>query len=103
MPEATACRALRESCNVSVASAIFSEEAQFKLRQRLNVDVPLKFWDSDVKVFVVILPLEAVSKVMVASGPLDGALRFDVPASDAGRTSVPATVAPSQPASAAPS
>lgn len=63
--EDTAKRALGEACGICFSDYIWSEEAQFKLRQKLHVDIPLKFWDGqDTKISVVILPEDATSSSM---------------------------------------
>jgi len=55
--EDTARRALGEACGLCLSDHLWSEEAQFKVRRQLGVDIPLKFWDgSETKVFVIILP-----------------------------------------------
>jgi len=60
--QAAAERALGESIGVCISKSILSEEAQNEIRRRLRVDTPVKFWDgAEVKVFVVILPRDAVS------------------------------------------
>merc|ERR1711862_873754 len=70
--EVAARRALREYCKVDIAPALWAAEAQSRFRSRLGVDVALKFWDCDTKVFVIILPEDVVS----TSGA-DGVLRFE--------------------------
>jgi hypothetical protein len=72
--EDAANRALREACRIQLAPSLFSDEHQAKLREQLRVDVPLKLWDGDVKVFIVIIPKDAVS-----SAREDGVLVFDRP------------------------
>merc|ERR1719367_1012537 len=42
--EDTARRALGEACGLCLGDGLWSEDLQLKLRQRLGVDVPLKFW-----------------------------------------------------------
>lgn len=60
--QAAAERALGEACGVCISKSILSEEAQNHIRRQLRVDTPVKFWDgAEVKVFVVILPRDAVS------------------------------------------
>jgi len=59
--EDTARRALGEACGVCLSDALWSEDAQLRLRRRLGVDVPLKFWDAQTKIFIVLLPENALS------------------------------------------
>jgi len=70
--EDAANRALREACRIQLAPSLFSDDHQGKVRQQLKVDVPLKLWDGDVKVFIAILSTDVVS-----SARQDGVLYFD--------------------------
>lgn len=55
--EDTAKRALGEACGLCLADYIWSEDTQLKLRRRLGVDMPLKFWDGpETKVYLLIMP-----------------------------------------------
>lgn len=60
-PDETARRALREYCCIDIAPPLWATEGQRRLRSRLEVDLPVEFWDDDTKVFVIILPSDAVS------------------------------------------
>lgn len=58
--EGTARRALREYCRIDISADLWASEGQSRLRHRLEVDeLPLQFWDSNTKVFVIILPTDA--------------------------------------------
>jgi len=59
--EDTAKRALGEACGLCLAEAFWTEELQLKIRKGLGVDIPLKFWDGETKVFVLILPPDAAA------------------------------------------
>lgn len=59
--EETARRALREHCRVDIAPTLWTREGQSRLRKNLGVDIPLQFWDCDTKVFVIIMPDDAIS------------------------------------------
>jgi len=61
---------------VDIAPPLFAAEAQVELRQRLGIRLPLDFWDGDTKVFVVILPEDAISFTRE-----DGALCYEAAAS----------------------
>jgi len=60
-PEEGARRVLREYCGIDIASPLWAEEGQLKLRKDLKADLPLKFWDGNAKVFVMVLPEDAVT------------------------------------------
>jgi len=80
--EATAERALGEACGICLSRSIFSEDAQLQIRKRLGVDTPVKFWDgADVKVFVIILPRDAIH------GSVEGLLNFSSASSGLRRSS----------------
>merc|ERR1712100_919659 len=46
---------------MGIAPRLLAAEAQFGLRQKLGIHLPLEFWDCETKVFVVILPEDAIS------------------------------------------
>jgi len=73
-PEATARRALRDYCGVTLSDALWQEEGQFRLRHHIGIDLPLKFWDGpDTKAFVLVLPPDAYGRRR------GGALEFTQP------------------------
>jgi len=75
-PEATAYRALKESCGVRIAPEMWSEEMQMNIRRQLGIDLALKLNSGNGSwVVVLVLPDDAVTSTH------DGLLCFDPAAS----------------------
>lgn len=86
--EATARRALVESCGVRLSDGLWSEAYQLQVRHKLRADLPYVYSDGLAKVFVILLPENA------AGLPEDGALRFSSPDAVAPRATAGAAAAP---------
>jgi len=58
--EDSARRALSDACHLRLSDKLWTDETQFRLRQNLGLDAPLKFWDGPkTKVFILFVPTDA--------------------------------------------